>query len=419
MHDSPLVHVAQLLLILSVIFVAAKIGGEIARRYLHIPPVLGELLAGILISPYAFGGVELFGVGPLLKTQNNLPVTEELFFFGQMAVVMLLFEVGLETNRKQFMSNIKPATFVAAGGVLLPFILGFGATVLLGFASIESIEAMVPALFVGTIMTATSISITARVLSDLGKLNSREGVTILGGAVIDDVLGIMMLAIVVGISQQGSITPITITIIVLKALGFWLGLIVIGSIISKKLSKLALSFKTPGSPLVIAIVYGLLAAAIAEVYFGLAMIIGSYTMGLVLSDTDLRYKIEKSVITINKIFVPVFFVIVGMQLNLSSFTGNGDKSAFTLVVFAIVLTVLAIFSKMVGSGLPALMFGFKKKESLRIGLGMVPRGEVALIIGGIAITSGVIGSGIFGVSIVMVIITTILAPILLNLTYKD
>ena len=336
-----------------------------------------------------------------------------------MAVVMLLFEVGLETNRKQFMSNIKPATFVAAGGVLLPFILGFGATVLLGFASIESIEAMVPALFVGTIMTATSISITARVLSDLGKLNSREGVTILGGAVIDDVLGIMMLAIVVGISQQGSITPITITIIVLKALGFWLGLIVIGSIISKKLSKLALWFKTPGSPLVIAIVYGLLAAAIAEVYFGLAMIIGSYTMGLVLSDTDLRYKVEKSVITINKIFVPVFFVIVGMQLNLSSFTGNGDKSAFTLVVFAIVLTVLAIFSKMVGSGLPALMFGFKKKESLRIGLGMVPRGEVALIIGGIAITSGVIGSGIFGVSIVMVIITTILAPILLNLTYKD
>ena len=419
MHDSPLVHVAQLLLILCVIFVAAKIGGEIARRYLHIPPVLGELLAGILISPYAFGGVELFGVGPLIKTQNNLPVTEELFFFGQMAVVMLLFEVGLETNRKQFMSNIKPATFVAAGGVLLPFILGFGATVLLGFASIESIEAMVPALFVGTIMTATSISITARVLSDLGKLNSREGVTILGGAVIDDVLGIMMLAIVVGISQQGSITPITITIIVLKALGFWLGLIVIGSIISKKLSKLALWFKTPGSPLVIAIVYGLLAAAIAEVYFGLAMIIGSYTMGLVLSDTDLRYKVEKSVITINKIFVPVFFVIVGMQLDLSSFTGNGDKSAFTLVVFAIVLTVLAIFSKMVGSGLPALMFGFKKKESLRIGLGMVPRGEVALIIGGIAITSGVIGSGIFGVSIVMVIITTILAPILLNLTYKD
>lgn len=419
MHDSPLVHVAQLLLILSVIFIAAKIGGEVAWRYLHIPPVLGELSAGILISPYAFGGVELFGVGPLIKTQNNLPVTEELFFFGQMAVVMLLFEVGLETNRKQFISNIKPATFVAAGGVLLPFILGFGSTVLLGFASIESLEAMVPALFVGTIMTATSISITARVLSDLGRLNSREGVTILGGAVIDDVLGIMMLAIVVGISQQGSITPMTVTIIVLKALGFWLGLIVIGSIISTKLSKLALWFKTPGSPLVIAIVYGLLAAAIAEVYFGLAMIIGSYTMGLVLSDTDLRYKIEKSVITINKIFVPVFFVIVGMQLDLSSFTGTGDKSAFTLVVFAIVLTVLAIFSKMVGSGLPALMFGFKKKESLRIGLGMVPRGEVALIIGGIAITSGVIGSGIFGVSIVMVIVTAILAPILLNLTYKD
>ena len=419
MHDSPLVHVAQLLLILSVIFVAAKIGGEIARRYLHIPPVLGELLAGILISPYAFGGVELFGVGPLIQTHNNLPVAEELFFFGQMAVVLLLFEIGLETNRKQFISNIKPATFVAAGGVLLPFIFGFGTTVLLGFASIESMEAMIPALFVGTIMTATSISITARVLSDLGRLNSREGVTILGGAVIDDVLGIIILAIVVGISQEGSITPMTVTMIVLKALGFWLGLTVIGSFISTKLSKLALWFKTPGSPLVITIVYGLIAAAIAEVYFGLAMIIGSYTMGLVLSDTDLRHKIEKSVITINKIFVPAFFVIVGMQLDLSSFTGTGDKSMFSLVLFAIVLTVLAIFSKMIGSGLPALLFGFKKKESLRIGLGMVPRGEVALIIGGIAITSGVIGSGIFGVSIVMVIVTTILAPILLNLTYKD
>jgi Kef-type K+ transport system membrane component KefB len=211
----------------------------------------------------------------------------------------------------------------------------------------------------------------------------------------------------------------TVTMIVLKALGFWLGLTVIGSFISTKLSKLALWFKAPGSPLVIAIVYGLVAAAIAEVYFGLAMIIGSYTMGLVLSDTHLRHKIEKSIITINKIFVPAFFVIVGMQLDLSSFTGTGDKSMFSLVLFAIVLTVLAIFSKMVGSGLPALLFGFKKKESLRIGLGMVPRGEVALIIGGIAITSGVIGSGIFGVSIVMVIVTTILAPILLNLTYKD
>ncbi|MBT4126549.1 MAG: cation:proton antiporter [Chloroflexi bacterium] len=420
MHDSPLAVVAELILLLSVILVAAKIGGEVSERYLKIPPVLGELGAGILISPFLLGGIHWFGGGALFEVAHDgsgLPVEPQLFFVAQLAAIVLLFEAGLETDRDQFMKYVKPATAVAAGGVLLPFAMGFAATVMLGFADMDSIEGMIPAMFVGAIMTATSVGITARVLADIRKLDSPEGVTVLAGAVVDDVLGIIILAIVVGIAEEGTVTAGSIGIIFAKAVGFWLGLMIIGSIVSKYISSAVLWFKSAGGALVLALALAFIASAVAEIYFGLAMIIGAYTMGLALSSTELKHQVEDSMRSVNNFLVPIFFVVIGMQVDFTAF-GAGDTSLSSAVIFAAVLTVFAVISKIVGSGLPALFVGFNRIGATRVALGMLPRGEVALIVAGIGLTSGVIGQDIFGVAIVMTVVTTVLAPVFLIPAFK-
>jgi len=416
LHDSPLAVVAELILLLSIILVAAKIGGEVSERYLKIPPVLGELGAGILISPFLLGGIHWFGGGAIFELPHGqsggLPVEPQLFFVAQLAAVVLLFEAGLETDRKQFMKYVRPATAVAAGGVLLPFAMGFAATVMFGYASLDSISGMVPALFVGAIMTATSVGITARVLADIRRLDSPEGVTILAGAVVDDVLGIIILAIVVGISEEGAVTAGSIGVIFLKAVGFWLGLMIIGSLVANHLSKFVLWFKSAGGALVLALALAFIASAVAEIYFGLAMIIGAYTMGLALSSTELKHQVEGPMRSVNNFLVPIFFVVIGMQVDFTAF-GTGDTSLSVAIGFATVLTLFAVFSKLAGSGLPALLVGFNRRGATRVALGMLPRGEVALIIAGIGLAAGVIGQDIFGVAVVMTVVTTIIAPVLL------
>ncbi len=414
MHDSPLHVVAELILLLSIILIAAKIGGEVSERYLKIPPVLGELGAGILISPFLLGGIHWFGGSPIfeLPHEGNLPVEPQLFFIAQVAAVVLLFEAGLETDRPQFIKYIRPATAVAAGGVFLPFVMGFAATVVLGFASMDSIQDMIPAMFVGAIMTATSVGITARVLADIRRLDSPEGVTVLAGAVVDDVLGIIILAIVVGIAEEGTVTASSIGVIFLKAVGFWLGLMIIGSIVARYISQLVLWFKSAGGAVALALALAFVASAVAEIYFGLAMIIGAYTIGLALSSTELKHQIEQPMRQINNFMVPIFFVVIGMQVDFTAF-GAGDTSLASAIVFAVVLTSFAVISKIVGSGVPALFVGFNRIGAWRVALGMLPRGEVALIVAGIGLTSGVIGQDIFGVSIVMTVVTTVLAPVFL------
>jgi len=414
LHDNPLAVVAELLLLLSIIMIVAKIGGEIAERYLKIPPVLGELGAGILISPFLLGGVHWFGGRAIFELPHDveLPVEPQLFFVAQLAAVILLFQAGLETDRKQFTKYARPATAVAAGGVLLPFVMGFGATVMLGFAGLNSIREMIPALFVGAIMTATSVGITARVLADIGRLDSPESVTVLASAVVDDVLGIIILAIILGISAEGSVTAGSIGIIFLKAAGFWLGLMIIGSILSKYISMAVLWFKSAGATLVLALGLAFVASAVAEIYFGLAMIIGAYTIGLALSSTKLKHQIEDSIRSVNNLLVPVFFVVIGMQVDFSAF-GSGDTSLASTIVFTVVLVVSAVASKMVGSGVPALFVGFNRSGAYRIALGMLPRGEMGLYIAGIGLASGVIGQDIFGAAVVMMVVTTLIAPVLL------
>ena len=399
--------VITLLIQLSVIIAAAKFAGEITARFLKLPTVLAELGIGVLIGPFALGALPIPGFGPLFPVSlingipAAIPVSSELFAIAQIGSVILLFAIGLETNLRQFLKYAGPATAVALGGIILPFALGSGATVLFGFAySFLSSEA----LFMGAIMTATSVGITARVLADLKSLDRPEGVTILAAAVVDDVLGILVLTVVVGASAASSFSAGALGIVAIKAVGFWLGLTAIGIWTAPYIERLINKFHTEGAGLVITLSLAFLAAGAAELA-GLAFIIGAFSVGLALSATELAHKVEKELSGIIQFVVPIFFVVMGMLVDVSSM--------MNAVVFGIVLSVLAILSKLLGSGALALVTGFNLLGSARIGVGMIPRGEVALIIAGIGLSQGIIGQNLFGVSIMMTIITTLIAPIIL------
>ncbi|MDO8532865.1 MAG: cation:proton antiporter [Dehalococcoidia bacterium] len=405
--------VTRLVLELAVILVAAKLGGEIALRYLKTPPVLGELVVGVLIGPFALGAIPLPLLGPLFPLPQTtsgapilVPVSSELYSFAQVASIVLLFVAGLETDSRQFFRYAGPASVVAMGGVIAPFFLGAGATVLFGFASSLMDQ---HALFMGAVMTATSVGITARVLADLKRLDSPEGVTILGAAVVDDVLGILILTIVVGIAASGTISVSNIGVVTAKAVLFWVGLTGGAFLLSSHISKLFLKFKTGGAPLALALALAFLASVLAE-SFGLAMIIGAYSIGLALSSTQLRHHIEPQLIGVYDALVPVFFVVMGMMVNVQAVTGA--------LLFGIVISALAVVGKIVGCGLPSLAVGFNPRGALRIGFGMLPRGEVALIVAGVGLTRGVITETVFGVAILMTLVTTLMAPPLLQAAFK-
>ena len=414
MEGEELTHlVTRIVLQLFVILVAAKVAGEISQRYLKIPSVLGELTAGIVIGPFALGGVEIGSLGPIFQASSHVDINPisvvptELWIIAQIASIVLLFTVGLETNLKQFLRFAGPATAVAIGGVILPFTLGAGATVILGYATGFTDPV---ALFIGAIMTATSVGITARVLSDLNMMGSPEGVTIIGAAVVDDVLGILVLAVVVALAETGSVSVGDISEVAGKAVGFWIvltGVMIIGA---NLITHVLRWFHGAGTALVLALALALLGGGLAET-FGLAMIIGAYSVGLGLSGTSLRQIIEENLMGVYHFMVPVFFVVMGMLVDVEAMGGA--------LVFGVVLTVLAIVSKIIGSGAPAMAVGFNTKGAWRVGLGMLPRGEVALIIAGIGLSRGVIEQDVFGVAIMMTVVTTMIAPIFLVPAFKD
>lgn len=399
--------VAHLVFQISVILLAAKLGGELFERWLKQPSVLGELLAGVAIGPYALGGLELPFIGALFGHPQGagagsvVPVSAELWSVAQIGAVVLLFYAGLETDFDLFFRYSGPAFVTAMGGVVFPFILGDVATVWFGLAS-SYLDPV--ALFMGAIMTATSVGITARVLGDIRKLDTPEGVTILAGAVIDDVLGIIVLAIVVSLRESGDVSLGNLAVVGVKAMGFWLGLMAVGILLSKWISRFLSSFQTAGAALALALALAFFSAALAE-SFGLAMIVGAYSIGLALSRTEVAEELRGPMEQVFHALVPIFFVVMGMLVDFGAMA--------PVLLFGLVISFLAIVSKIGGSGLPALAVGFNAWGATRVGIGMMPRGEVALIVAGVGLSRGVIQGDIFGVSIMMTFITTVLAPMLL------
>jgi Kef-type K+ transport system membrane component KefB len=386
-------------------------GGYWLRRWLHLPGVIGELLVGMGIGPYALGqyhwpliGV-LFPLGP-----GGAPISPELYAFATFASIVLLFLSGLETDLGTFLRYSVAGTVVGIGGVVFSFLLGTGCAIWFGLAD----SWLAPhALFLGAIATATSVGITARILGERRKMDSPEGVTILAAAVFDDVLGIIVLAIVVGMSRAEAVGGISwshILFIAAKAFGFWIGATVAGLLFARRFSKMLKHFKTTQSIAALALGFGLLLAGLSEMA-GLAMIIGAYIMGLSLSRTDLVQVIQKEIEGLHNILVPVFFATMGMLVNFSAI--------LPVLKIGLVYSLLAIVSKVAGCGLPALFCGFNRHGAIRIGVGMLPRGEVALIVAGIGLTTGAIGQDIFGIAILMTCITTLLGPILLSGSFEN
>jgi len=399
-----------------VILFAVRLGGFFARK-IGIPSVLGELLIGVVIGPYALGHIALpgfpEGLFPLSEI-GSIAVSMELYSFATVASIILLFFSGLETDIGLFLKYSLAGVVIGFGGVLFSFVIGDLCGVLLLKTSFLDTRC----LFLGILSTATSVGITARILSDKKKMDSPEGVTILAAAVFDDVLGIIMLAVVLGIvallsgHAEGNFSAMAILGIAGKAFGIWLGFTVLGLVFSRQLASFLKLFKNNLDFSILAFGLALIIAGFFERHGGLAMIIGAYITGLSLSKTDIAAVIQGRLEGLYEFFVPVFFAVMGMMVNVR------EIFSADVLIFGGIYTLAAIFAKVIGCGGPALLLGFNVKGALRIGVGMVPRGEVALIIAGIGLAMGILDNQLFSIVILLTLISTIIAPPLLNASLK-
>jgi Kef-type K+ transport system membrane component KefB len=395
------------------ILIVAKLSGWFFSTKLKQSQVLGELVAGMLIGPYVLGAIPLGSFGPFfpLTGGSTIPVSTELYAISTIGSVFLLFNSGLETDLPTFLKFSGKATIVGLGGVVVSFFMGAGLTVLL-HPEIGSIMAP-EALFLGTLCTATSIGITARILSDSRKISTPEGVTILAAAVLDDVLSIILLSVVVGIATVemggGTIAWSSIAIIGFKAIGFWLICMVLGIVLAPHLTQKLKKLESLSSLAIISFGFSLLLAGLSEMA-GLAMIIGAYISGLALSQTDVAGEINERIKAVSEYFVPVFFAVMGMMVDFKALMG--------VFVFGILFSIFAFLGKLIGCGFPALFVGFNLRGAARIGAGMLPRGEVTLIVAGIGLSSGAIGADMFGVAVMTMLLASFAAPPIITQTFK-
>ncbi|MEC4816081.1 MAG: cation:proton antiporter [Scytonema sp. PMC 1069.18] len=423
--DSSLV-LAAVLLSLVVIYFASKVGGELSNR-LGLPPVLGELVAGVVVGTsvlhlvvFPEGGTDSSGsliMSFLQSTAGLSPDSADAVFNAQsevisvlaeLGVIVLLFEIGLESNIKELVAVGVQATVVAIVGVAVPFAAGTaGLMLLFGISA-------VPAIFAGAALTATSIGITSKVLSELGRLNSKEGQIILGAAVIDDVLGIIVLAVVASLAKEGVVDVVKVVYLIISASAFLLGAIVLGSIFSNTFVAIAKNLKTRGELVIPAFIFAFVMAYFAAV-IQLEAILGSFAAGLVLDETNERVQLQKQVIPIADILVPIFFVTVGARTDLSVLNPAIPSNREGLVM-AVFLIVIAILGKVV-TGFS--IFGQPDINRLAIGVGMIPRGEVGLVFLGIGSSTGVLSKPLEAAIIMMVILTTFLAPPFLRFVFPE
>ena len=381
-----------------VVLVSVLLAGQISRR-LGQPAVLGQLLVGVLLGPALLGWL-----------QPSPFVTE----IAEIGVVLLMFMAGLETNFQEMKKTAVAATLVAVGGVALPFVGGWLVANAWGYESSAAI-------FTGVLLVATSVSISAQTLRELGYLKEKSGVTILSAAVLDDVLGIVVLSLVLGTVGGGVAAAATggghghggdsIPILLLKIAGFFAVGALVGWKVLPRVVKWVSRFEAGTAVLATGISLAMVYAWAAE-QAGLAGIIGAYLVGLMLSMTDFKGRLLHEVEhTAFAFFVPFFFVSVGLTAQF-----GGMTAAFAL--FVGVLVVVAVLTKLVGAGLGAFLGGFKLRESVGIGAGMVARGEVGLIVAAIGLDQGLIQQDMYTAMVLVSLLTTLVTPPLLKLTFK-
>lgn len=386
-----------ILLQLFVLILFAKIAA-IIFEFVRLPPLVGEIVAGIII-----GNTFIFD---LLQLGTNIEVLSVL---AEIGVIFLLFAIGLETPFSDLKRVGGTAILVAILGVIFPFMFGYLLIVSSGFPQVE-------ALFIGAAMTATSIGITARVIKDMNMMNSIESKVIIGAAVIDDVLGLVILAMISGIASGGAMDIVGTVMVAALAVIFVVAVVFVGSGLLPKVRKQVHEFRTPTpvmsmrrkiSPLAVAIIvcFGLSAAAS---YFGLAAIIGAFLAGMVFAEFKDLFPVGEQFEAINEFLVPFFFLYIGISVNLSAFGG--------VAILALMITFVAIATKFIGCGLGAYRLGVK--SAVIVGVGMAPRGEVGLIIASVGLTIGSISNDMFSIVVFMSLLTTLVAPLLLTYTFN-
>jgi Kef-type K+ transport system membrane component KefB len=371
-------HGTDVLLLLFIIFVVAKLMAELFER-LKQPAVVGEILAGILIGP------------SLLNWAAPTEITNTL---AEIGVIFLLFNVGLETNPMAIFRVGRLASIVAVLGVIIPFVGGWLLMKMWGSTSVE-------ALFIGAAMVATSVGITARVLSAMGLLDAVSSRIILGAAVIDDILGLLVLTVVSNMAA-GEVNYLSIGITALLSIGFTL---LIALVIAPMLTRLSPRIKRlhVGEPFFVAGVILCLGLSVAAAYIGVAAIIGAFLAGMALAEaTEENHRMHHHTNGLTEFLVPFFLVNIGMQLKLDVFKDS------SVILLALLVTGIAIVTKLVGCGLGAWSMGWRRAG--QVGVGMVPRGEVGIVVAQVGLTMGVIGASLYGVVLFMAIVTTLIAP---------
>lgn len=386
------------LLQLAILLVAAAVGGWLASK-VSMPPVLGQILVGIIIGPTVFDLVD--GEDILIRD------------ISQIGVVFLMFLAGLETDLKELKTSGKGASIIAMGGVLLP--LGLGTLVpLLFFKGFlpdgDAHHQLMFALYIGTILTATSVSISVSVLRDMKQLASKQGISILGAAIIDDVVGIILLAVVSGMVNPSADT--NVTQLMIKIISFFVIAVIGGIIISKGITKFAQGSVWRDRIVTFAIILCFVFAYLAEM-FSVAAITGAYFAGVALATTPYRHRVVSKIQSFAyALFTPIFFVSIGLSAVIKSDIVN-------YIGYALVIVVIAIFGKIVGCGLGARLSGFKGRQSLQIGVGMIARAEVALIVANQGLRSNIITNKTFTSIVLLVVISTIVTPPLLKMLFKS
>lgn len=385
----------QFLLDLALILLSTKLLGLLTRKF-NMPQVVGALLAGLILGPAM--------IGILQETDFTSKLSE-------VGVITLMFTAGLETDMQEMKKAGKTCFIIALIGVIVPLIGGFAlASVFNTQPNDAKCSLFLQNVFIGVVLTATSVSITVETLKELGKLNTRAGNAILGAAVIDDILGIICLTLITSMADSSINIGTTLVKIVL----FFILAIGVGVIFNKLFEKYQEYYnKDMRRFVIIGFVFCLLLSYCAEKFFGVADITGAYLAGMIISNTQRSKYISNRFETLNYAFLsPVFFASVGLKVTLPSMTAN-------IIIFALLLTVVAILSKIVGCGLGAKLCGLSNKESVQVGMGMISRGEVALIVASKGSSLGLMSSALFGPVVIVVIVTTIVAPIVLKISFKD
>ncbi|MCJ7498275.1 MAG: cation:proton antiporter [candidate division Zixibacteria bacterium] len=380
-------NITQILFSLFLIFASAKLLGEVFERFKQ-SAVIGEILAGVILGPQVLN---------LIGTSEIFPV------LAQIGAIILLFKVGLETRVEDILKVGPISLIVAVLGVIFPFIFGYLYTLIIHHTTVEAI-------FIGAAMVATSVGITARVFADLGIVETKVARVILCAAVIDDVIGLVVLAIVTGLGK-GTLSLVKIGLITLEAVGFIIFLIVIGRRIIHRVVPRVAKFRTKEAVFSLAIIFCLFLSVVSS-YIDLAAIVGAFLAGMILAELNLEYNLSIKTESLYNFLVPFFFVILGSLVDLTIFNQPA------LLVAALIITLFAILGKLIGCGLGAI--GLGKKDALMVGFGMVPRGEVGMIIASIGLSMKAITSDLYTVIIFMVMATTFITPpILRRLVIKE